>query len=359
MRCPNLTELPPPPPEKTGWPWTEESPQLPATMPGPQQPWPRVSIVTPSYNQGQFIEETIRSVLLQGYPALEYIVVDGGSDDGSAEIIRRYEPWLAYWVSEPDGGQSDAINKGWRRARGEIVAWLNSDDVYCPGAMRTAVEYLVANADVDLVYGDCNCIGPQGEFLGVKKGWKFDLKRQLSGRNLVLQPSSFFRRSTLNLAGELDVGLRYMMDYDLWARMLLKGCSFRHIPVALTNYRIHDTAKSFAERLPLALETKHVLDRIYRDDAPLFVRRWCGRAYSTYHRSVGESHYRLGQMAEARREFWRAIRCQPLRLTTPVVLAYLVDTWLGTRLGPAMQRLRWRLPDAPKDDLLIEGATKP
>lgn len=110
MRCPTLSELPPPPPGKTGWPWTEESPQLPATMPDGNQ-WPRVSITTPSYNQGRIIEESIRSVLLQGYPDLEYLVIDGGSTDNSVEVIRKYKRWIAYWVSEPDRGRSRAIKK--------------------------------------------------------------------------------------------------------------------------------------------------------------------------------------------------------------------------------------------------------
>ncbi len=133
MRCPTLAELPPPPAGKTGWPWAIETPALPASR-ADGSPWPRISIVTPSYNQGQFIEETIRSVLLQGYPDLEYIVIDGGSTDQSVEIIRKYERWLTYWVSEKDRGQAHAINKGFTKASGSIGAYLNSDDWYTEGA---------------------------------------------------------------------------------------------------------------------------------------------------------------------------------------------------------------------------------
>src|SRR5713226_256092 len=140
MRCPTLIELSPPPPGKTGWPWTEESPQLPDTMPD-GRPWPRISIVTPSYNQGQFIEETIRSVLLQGYPSAEYIVIDGGSRDASFKIIKRYEHYIDYWISEKDKGQSDALNRGFARATGEYLTWVNSDDILLPNAL-----YLIAQS---------------------------------------------------------------------------------------------------------------------------------------------------------------------------------------------------------------------
>ena len=135
MHCPTLAELPPPPAGKTGWPWTVETPQLPAMRPD-GTPWPRISIVTPSYNQGRFIEETIRSVLLQGYPDLEYIVIDGGSTDGAVDIIRRYAPWLTHWTSQPDDGQASAINTGMSRATGSLLNWINSDDFLMPHALE-------------------------------------------------------------------------------------------------------------------------------------------------------------------------------------------------------------------------------
>ncbi len=165
--CPRLDELPSPPAGKTGWPWTEESPQHSNTAPG-IEPWPRISIVTPSYNQGKFIEETIRSVLLQGYPNLEYFVIDGGSTDNSIEIIRKYEKWLTYWVSEPDRGQAHAVNKGLERATSEIAAYLNSDDVYLRGCLsHVGGAYLKTRFDV--------LVGrrwlPRKSLFLLRKGW--------------------------------------------------------------------------------------------------------------------------------------------------------------------------------------------
>src|SRR5947207_6789592 len=141
MTAPRLDDLPAPPSGRKGWPWTEATPKAPEKS-TPNFSWPRISIVTPSFNQGQFIEETIRSVLLQGYPNLEYIIIDGGSTDNTVGVIKKYEPWLAYWVSEKDRGQCDAINKGFARATGDIFAWLCSDDVYAPGALRRIAEKL-------------------------------------------------------------------------------------------------------------------------------------------------------------------------------------------------------------------------
>ncbi len=152
MRIFSLAELPPPQAGRTGWPWTEASPPLPAALPD-GEPWPRISIVTPSFNQAQYLEETIRSVLLQGYPNLEYFVFDGGSTDGSADILRRYDAFLDGWVSERDKGQSDAINKGFARCTGTIVNWLCSDDILLPGALGQVGGAFVERPGADVVVG--------------------------------------------------------------------------------------------------------------------------------------------------------------------------------------------------------------
>src|SRR5882672_2272557 len=157
VQYPGLSDLPQPPAAKVGWPWTEATDSLPELRSN-GQPWPKVTIVTPSYNQGEFLEETIRSVLLQGYPNLEYIIIDGGSTDRSVEIIRRYEKWLAHWVSERDRGQSDAINKGFSRSTGDICAYLNSDDVYLPHALLSVARLFEKHPDAALLYGDCQLI---------------------------------------------------------------------------------------------------------------------------------------------------------------------------------------------------------
>ena len=153
MRCPNLEELPPSPPGKTGWPWTQGSKTLGNAMPDGNS-WPKISIVTPSFNQGKYIEETIRSVLLQGYPDIEYIVIDGGSMDASLDIIKKYERWLTYWVSEPDKGQSHAINKGFAKSSGEIYAYINSDDFYCPSAFGTVAPMFEKMVSLTLLLGN-------------------------------------------------------------------------------------------------------------------------------------------------------------------------------------------------------------
>jgi glycosyltransferase involved in cell wall biosynthesis len=337
-----------------GWPWTEESEQPRDIMPDGRL-WPLVSIVTPSYNQAPFIEETIRSVLLQGYPNLEYIIIDGYSTDGTVAIIEKYYNWLAYWASEPDGGQSEAINKGWGHCKGEIFAWINSDDSYCLNAIRLAVEGFRTDS-IDLVYGDCNCVDVNSSRLGILRNRRFNLKYQMTGRNLILQPASFFKHKILEKVGGLDVNLHYVMDYDLWVRMLLAGCNVKYIPFVLSNYRVHDTAKSIASQLQMRLEIKKVLDYVYQSDTISFdIRRWKRDAYSNFHRFVGEAYLMVEQMTLARREFWQVILLKPFQPAMVLIFGYLVDTWLGTNLGNSIQRFVWRLKKIPDEYILMDG----
>jgi glycosyltransferase involved in cell wall biosynthesis len=216
-------------------------PESATPQPGPTS-LAKVSIVTPSLNQGRFIEDAIRSVLLQRHENLEYIVIDGGSTDGSVETIRRYERWL-YWVSEPDGGQSDAINKGFARATGEILAWLNADDVYSPGAIATAASRLSGRRRSLLVGASVITFGPDSLEGSV------DLRRPTWAEVLYEarsfpQPSVFWTRDLWDLAGPLSTDLYYAMDYELWVRMYPHVQEVIFLDDALSFARTHSRQKS-------------------------------------------------------------------------------------------------------------------
>lgn len=208
---------------------------------------PIVSIVTPSYNQGQFLESTINSVLGQRYANLEYIICDGGSKDGTLHILERYSDRLAWWCSEKDGGQSAAINKGWRRATGDILAYLNSDDVLLPGALDLAVRAFERNASVGVVFGDWLYLDEHGSELGRGRGAPTDFKRLLRDGQIryIAQPASFYRADVLRSVGLLDESLHYSMDYDLLLR-LARSSRMMYVPVPLAGYRVHLSAKTSA-----------------------------------------------------------------------------------------------------------------
>jgi glycosyltransferase involved in cell wall biosynthesis len=204
---------------------------------------PLVSIVTPSFNQGQFLEETIQSVLSQDYDRIEYIIVDGGSTDNSTEIIRHYSDKLSWWVSEPDQGQTDAINKGFARAKGDIFAWLNSDDTYLPNALAEAVEYLENNPEIGMVYGDANLINENGQVIGKFPARKTDYRRLQRGFVHIPQQASFFRAELWRRVGPLDPTFYFAMDYDLWVR-LSRISSLTYQPRTWANFRLHGSGKS-------------------------------------------------------------------------------------------------------------------
>lgn len=204
---------------------------------------PLVTIITPSFNQAPYLEETINSVLGQTYPRIEYIIMDGGSTDGSVEIIKRYQNKLAYWVSEKDRGQTDAINKGFARAKGEILAWINSDDTLLPNAVEEAVRFLNDNPDIGLVYGDTHYIDEHSKVIGRFPAAQTDLARLRRGYVHIPQQASFFRKSIWDQIGPLDPEFFFAMDYDLWVRIAGKA-EIRYLPRWWANFRLHRGAKS-------------------------------------------------------------------------------------------------------------------
>jgi glycosyltransferase involved in cell wall biosynthesis len=206
---------------------------------------PLVSIVTPSFNQARFLDETIRSVLSQDYPNIQYIIIDGDSTDGSKEIIQKNADRLAFWESVPDNGQTDAINKGFARATGEILAWLNSDDILLPGAVSSAVEELHVHPEVSMVYGNATLINAEGKKIGDFPVAQTDLKRLKRGYVHIPQQSSFFRADLWKKVGPLDPTFYFAMDYDLWVR-LARQAPLLHVPKLWASFRLHGDAKSIA-----------------------------------------------------------------------------------------------------------------
>jgi glycosyltransferase involved in cell wall biosynthesis len=219
---------------------------------------PLITVITPSYNQAQFLEKTIQSVLAQDFPEIEYLVVDGGSTDGSQDIIRRYAERLAWWVSEPDAGQADAINKGFRRASGEYVAWLNSDDLYLPGAIRTAVDALQGDPALGMVFGDALTIGPAGEQLNRLEFGDWGLAELVRFR-IICQPAVIMRRSVLEAVGHLDPGYHFMLDHQLWLRIAARA-PIRHLPALMAAARHHPGAKNVAQAAGFGQEARRIFD---------------------------------------------------------------------------------------------------
>ena len=219
---------------------------------------PLVTVVTPSFNHGRFIRETIDSVLTQSYPRIEYLVMDGGSTDETVGVLTSYGDRLT-WVSEPDRGQTHAINKGWRRARGTILAYLNSDDTYMPGAVATAVKALGAHPDAGAVYGEDYHVDEAGRVIERYPTEPFDMVR-LAQTCFICQPTVFLRRGVVERLGYLDESRRYCMDYDLWIR-LAHTSRFVHVPEYLANTRMHAATVTHALRGPVHAE---ILDTVYR-----------------------------------------------------------------------------------------------
>lgn len=241
MHCPSLKELPTAPAGCTGWPWTEAVPNDSAE----NSSLPKISVITPSFNQAGFLEQTIRSVLLQNYPNLEYIILDGGSTDGSADIIRRYKRWLTYWVSEPDKGQSQAINRGLAKATGDVLCWLNSDDYFLPHTLMTVGKMLANDSGNFALAGHCLRINGDGVPPVFLRGRYRNRQRLLEfwkGYEMH-QPAIFWRREAFEKAGWLNESLHLTMDFDYWTR-IAQHYDFVNVDQVLACCNYHEAAKT-------------------------------------------------------------------------------------------------------------------
>jgi glycosyltransferase involved in cell wall biosynthesis len=271
---------------------------------------PLVSIVTPSYNQAQFLEETICSVIRQDYEAIEYIVIDGGSTDGSLEIIKRYKEQLAYWISEPDKGQVDAINKGLRMAKGDIVAWINSDDLYMAGAVREAVETLQKNPEVGMVYGDGIMVDAEGNLLD-RHTYRTYSVLDLLCFEVLLQPTVFMRREILERVGYLSEAYDLILDHDLWIK-IAAYTPILHVPSFWAVERTHESAKTIAQASTFVREAEKLIEKAEESQSlKALIARERSLIYSSLHVFAARRLIDAGEHKLAVQHLFRALKLAP------------------------------------------------
>jgi glycosyltransferase involved in cell wall biosynthesis len=219
-----------------------------------------IAVITPSFNQGAFIERTIQSVLTQDAPGLEYLVMDGGSSDQTVPILQRYGGRLR-WVSEKDGGQAEAVNKGIAETTGQIIGWLNSDDIYYPGAVRTVLDYFEAHPRCELIFGNAHHIDENDNILEPYPTEPWNLER-LQEVCYLCQPAVFFRRSVVEQHGGLDGRLRYCMDYEFWLRLAHRGVHGEYLPAFLAGSRLHAATKTLGSRIKVHQEINDMFRKV-------------------------------------------------------------------------------------------------
>lgn len=311
-----MDNFPAAPPNKVGWPWTRDIILHSNTNSvSDSVELPKVTIVTPSYNQGQFLEETIRSVLLQDYPNLEYIIIDGGSIDNSVEIINKYSTWLSFWVSEPDKGQADAINKGFQNSNGNILGWLNSDDYLYPGAIWRVVKAFEQDTFAEMIFGD------------VDQGWSDrSVESRLIGKQLefeemlrtievpVPQQGCLWRRSVIERIGPLDTRWQVALDREFFTRAAEK-CQLRYLPITLGFFRYHEASKSISQRLLWLNELPKMYREIFeRPDLHSSIKRLKSETMGAVFITCSSIALRCGQKLKAVSYGLDALRSDPFVL---------------------------------------------
>ena len=269
-----------------------------------------VSIITPSFNQALFLEQTLRSVLDQDYPSVEYIVIDGASTDGSVDIIKRYSDRLAWWVSEKDQGQGQAINKGIARAKGEILGWINSDDYYLPQAISSAVKIFEDDPDVAMAYGDMLAVDQNGATTNVLRYKQYSLEDLLCFQ-IIGQPAVFFRREVYEKVGGLDTNLHFMLDHHLWIRIAQQG-KILYVPQTWAAARYHPQAKNRLKPVEFGIEAFRILDWMKSEpDLSQAFAKIEKRARASVLRVKARYRLDAGQSSAALRAWFQALFIHP------------------------------------------------
>ena len=319
---------------------------------------PLVSIVIPSYNQGIFLEQAVRSVLEQTYKNIELLVIDGASSDQSVSILREYTDRIGYWVSEPDRGQTDAINKGFHRAKGEYIWWLNSDDMLLPNSVESTVSFLETHPDVDMVYGDLEWIDENGGIIKEYRYAPFDFLSSITKWIDISQAGAMARHEALRSARYLDESLHYLMDRDLWIRLAVNGCQIRYHPKTLARFRVYDQSKTQAGSIRAAEERyettrtalKHPYFEVHPDDKL--------KAWARTHAACARVYMKCGEYKLSLWEIWRTLRTSPCVVFSSDVLTALVWSVPGLLLGfecisklrHALRSIRFRARENPVND---------
>jgi len=309
-----------------------------------------VSIVTPSYNQAQFLNDTIVSVLKQDYPNIEYFIIDGASSDGSIDVIKIYKNQLAYWESEPDRGQCHAINKGFSRSQGEIIAWLNSDDIYKPGAVEQVVDVFRKHPNAIAVVGACDLVNAQREKIGCKQPVGFETDRLLRGGVVPGQPAVFMKREIFEQHGGLREDLHYVLDWEYWLRISIAYSPDQIVLLdhVLAEARIWTGNKTsigrgedgIGESSLNASERRKVLDDLFDSpELPTDIRKWTHVAYSHTYWHQARMELRAGNLQSARKHFVKAYKLAPKEYQKGDFIASIGGTFLGYSMSKKIKNI--------------------
>jgi glycosyltransferase involved in cell wall biosynthesis len=297
---------------------------------------PLVSIVTPSYNQGCFIRDTIESVLTQNYPNLEYWVIDGGSSDDTILILKEYEHDLRFhWVSEPDNGQSNAINKGWSRCRGDILAWLNSDDTYLPGAIQNQVNALLEHDQLGIVYGDGVFIDQDGNHLSKWHSSPYSVLDLLC-ISLPPQPTVFIRRGIVEKVGMLNENYRFSMDTDYWVRAA-KITDFWYEPRLIATYRLHQQSKTVGSYSGFYQDWLQIADNYFADpNLPETIKQQKHRVLASIYSKIASMEAESGSPRETFKYLQKSVSTGGIRLRLFKSLLLLIERLLPFKFMPKL-----------------------